>query len=133
MQLFLQLSKLRGTTSYFDENVGRVGVKFDTVSCKLLIINSIYKKTCFIWFQVQLLQDKSLKLYVKDRFGRKYVVIIAMYIDLSNYLSSALFLFNVRELSQIMFAFLAFFDHIRTLVCTFTVVNLAFFWPPTHP
>ena len=31
MQLFLQLSKLRGTTSYFDENVGRVGVKSDTV------------------------------------------------------------------------------------------------------
>ena len=32
MQLFLQLSKLRGTTSYFDENMGRVGVKSDTVS-----------------------------------------------------------------------------------------------------
>ena len=31
MQLFLQLSKLRGTTSYFDQNVGRVGVKSDTV------------------------------------------------------------------------------------------------------
>ena len=31
MQLFLQLSKLQGTTSYFDENVGRVGVKSDTV------------------------------------------------------------------------------------------------------
>ena len=31
MQLFLQLSKLRGITSYFDENVGRVGVKSDTV------------------------------------------------------------------------------------------------------
>jgi hypothetical protein len=30
----LQLSKLQGTTSYFDENVGRrVGVKSDTV-CK---------------------------------------------------------------------------------------------------
>ena len=26
-----QLSKLQGTTSYFDENVGRVGVKSDTV------------------------------------------------------------------------------------------------------
>ena len=34
MQLFLQLSKLRGTTSYFDENVGRVGVKSDTVVVK---------------------------------------------------------------------------------------------------
>ena len=30
MQLFLQLSQLQGTTSYFDENVGRVGVKSDT-------------------------------------------------------------------------------------------------------
>ena len=34
MQLFLQLSKLQGTTSYFDENVGRVGVKSDTVSIR---------------------------------------------------------------------------------------------------
>ena len=32
MQLSLQLSKLQGTTSYFDENVGRVGVKSDTVN-----------------------------------------------------------------------------------------------------
>ena len=31
MQLSLQLSKLQGTTSYFDENVGRVKVKSDTV------------------------------------------------------------------------------------------------------
>ena len=31
MQLFLQMSKLQETTSYFDENVGRVGVKSDTV------------------------------------------------------------------------------------------------------
>ena len=31
MQLFLQLPKLQGTTSYFDENVGSVGVKSDTV------------------------------------------------------------------------------------------------------
>ena len=31
MQLFLQLSKLQGTTSYSDENVGRVGVKSDTM------------------------------------------------------------------------------------------------------
>ena len=38
MQLFLQLSKLQGTTSYFDENVGRVGVKSDTV----LILHQIY-------------------------------------------------------------------------------------------
>ena len=35
MQLFLQLSKLQGTTSYFDENVGRVGVKSDTVNVPL--------------------------------------------------------------------------------------------------
>ena len=40
MQLFLQLSKLQGTTSYFDENVGRVGVKSDTVqSIHNLLIN----------------------------------------------------------------------------------------------
>ena len=31
MELFLQLSKLQGNTSYFDENMGRVGVKSDTV------------------------------------------------------------------------------------------------------
>ena len=38
MQLFLQLSKLQGTTSYFDENVGRVGVKSDTVITKQSVI-----------------------------------------------------------------------------------------------
>ena len=31
MQLSLQLSKWLGTTSYFDGNMGRVGVKSDTV------------------------------------------------------------------------------------------------------
>ena len=31
MHLFLQMSKLQETTSYFDENAGRVGVKSDTV------------------------------------------------------------------------------------------------------
>jgi hypothetical protein len=31
MQLSLQLSKLQGTTSYFDGNMGKVGVKSDTV------------------------------------------------------------------------------------------------------
>ena len=36
MQLFLQMSKLQGTTSYFDENVGRVGVKSDTVMSALV-------------------------------------------------------------------------------------------------
>jgi hypothetical protein len=35
MQLSLQLSKLQGTTSYFDGNVGRVGVKSDTVCSRL--------------------------------------------------------------------------------------------------
>ena len=34
MQLSLQLSKLKGTASYFDENVGRVGIKSDTVRQK---------------------------------------------------------------------------------------------------
>ena len=33
MLLSLQLSKLQGTTSYFDGNMGRVGVKSDTVCC----------------------------------------------------------------------------------------------------
>ena len=42
MQLFLQLSKLQGSTSYFDENVGRVGVKSDTVN-KILAASF---KTC---------------------------------------------------------------------------------------
>jgi hypothetical protein len=27
--------------------------------------------------------------------------------------------------------FFEFFDHVRTLVCTFTFVDLAFCWPPT--
>ena len=31
MQLSIQLSILQGTTSYFDGNMGRVGVKSDTV------------------------------------------------------------------------------------------------------
>ena len=31
MHLFLQMSKLQETTSYFDENVRRVGVKSDSV------------------------------------------------------------------------------------------------------
>ena len=32
MQLFLQILKLQETTSYFYENVGRVGVKSDIVN-----------------------------------------------------------------------------------------------------
>ena len=43
MQLSLQLSKLQGTTSYFDENVGRVGVKSDTV-----ILYKVLRKTKII-------------------------------------------------------------------------------------
>ena len=39
MQLSLQLSKLQGTTSYFDENVGRVGVKSDTVSSLMILLD----------------------------------------------------------------------------------------------
>ena len=39
MQLSLQLSKLQGTTSYFDGNMGRVGVKSDTVTL-LKVLNS---------------------------------------------------------------------------------------------
>ena len=31
MHLFLQMSKVQETTSYCDENVGRVGVKSDTM------------------------------------------------------------------------------------------------------
>ena len=41
MQLSLQLSKLQGTTSYFDGNMGRVGVKSDTVP-HILQIKYIY-------------------------------------------------------------------------------------------
>ena len=39
MQLSLQLSKLQSTTSYFDGNMGRVGVKSDTVLMYLLLTN----------------------------------------------------------------------------------------------
>ena len=45
MQLSLQLSKLQGTTSYFDENVGRVGVKSDTVLHKY-VSNKVFSFTC---------------------------------------------------------------------------------------
>ena len=38
MHLFLQMSKLQETTSYFDENAGRVGVKSDTVSWLVLVV-----------------------------------------------------------------------------------------------
>ena len=31
MHIFLQMSKLQETSSHFDENAGRVGVKSDTV------------------------------------------------------------------------------------------------------
>ena len=42
MHLSLQLSKLQGTRSYFDENVGRIGVKSDTLG------NSTLASTEFI-------------------------------------------------------------------------------------
>jgi hypothetical protein len=40
MQLSLQLSKLQGTTSYFDGNMGKVGVKSDTVRVFLIVRNT---------------------------------------------------------------------------------------------
>ena len=40
MHLFLQMSKLQETTSYFDENAGRVGVKSDTVMQKTVNADS---------------------------------------------------------------------------------------------
>ena len=49
MQLSLQLSKLQGTTSYFDGNMGRVGVKSDTVS------------------QLQSVQDLNFRLGIQTR------------------------------------------------------------------
>ena len=52
MQLFLKLSKLQGTTSYLDENVGRVGVKSDTDTtwecCAVLLSIKIFQK-CFFY------------------------------------------------------------------------------------
>ena len=40
---------------------------------------------------------------------------------------------SLGSLHKLRLHYLAF-DHVRTpLVCTFYVVNLAFFWPPTHP
>ena len=47
MQLFLQLSKLQGTTSYFDENVGRIGVKSYTVAKILYSIMCIQNLELF--------------------------------------------------------------------------------------
>ena len=41
MQLSLQLSILQGTTSYFDGNVGRVGVKSDTVGRGLFAVGLV--------------------------------------------------------------------------------------------
>ena len=38
LQFFSQLSKLQVTTSYIDENMGRVGVKSDTVSMTLTFV-----------------------------------------------------------------------------------------------
>ena len=43
MHLFLQMSKLQETTSYFDENAGRVGVKSDTVLLPYLYMDQISK------------------------------------------------------------------------------------------
>ena len=43
MHLFLQMSKLQETTSYFDENAGRVGVKSDTVK--------LCKQSDYFWWQ----------------------------------------------------------------------------------
>ena len=40
---------------------------------------------------------------------------------------------GIREPSQIMFAFWHLTTYVPPLVCTFYLVNLAFFWPPTHP
>ena len=43
MQLSLQLSKLQGTTSYFDGNMGKVGVKSDTVSMYTIVWQNKYR------------------------------------------------------------------------------------------
>ena len=56
MQLFLQLSKLQGTTSYFDENVGRVGVKSDTV------ISSILRQNEFSFYVYQAILKRTFRL-----------------------------------------------------------------------
>ena len=57
MQLFLQLSKLQGTTSYLDENVGRVGVKFVTVIIYEMILNGLY---CIL---MQISRVKSINIF----------------------------------------------------------------------
>ena len=59
MQLFLQLSKLQGTTSYFDGNMGRVGVKSDTVHTHLAQTETVPIMSCLqvvssTSFQVQM-------------------------------------------------------------------------------
>ena len=43
MHLFLQMSKLQETTSYFDENAGRVGDKSDTVSELMQLFQIVYE------------------------------------------------------------------------------------------
>ena len=48
------------------------------------------------------------------------------YVIFRNLIADVIILETPRELSQITFAFLAFFDREPTLVCTFTVVNVAF-------
>ena len=55
MQLSLQLSKLQGTTSYFDGNMGRVGVKSDTVLSSLQ--KSELLKLIILIFQVKKLKN----------------------------------------------------------------------------
>ena len=47
MHLYLQLSKLQGTTSYLDGNMGRVGVKSDTVGLYSTFVGDLSQSDFF--------------------------------------------------------------------------------------
>ena len=65
MQLFLQLSKLQGTTSYFDENVGRVGVKSDTVNMHIWAKHRVVISENLMFMKQNYLSFLSFKLNYK--------------------------------------------------------------------
>ena len=70
MQLFLQLSKLQGTTSYFDENVGRVGVKSDTVAWKETNLPIVHSSEVFFVKEIYPCRIYDVQSHSPKRFDR---------------------------------------------------------------
>ena len=74
MQLSLQLSKLQGTTSYFDGNMGRVGVKSDTVSKKQAQSTIIKQTPCImhlpLWIGTNRGKAKVPKVQTKQKVSQ---------------------------------------------------------------